>query len=88
MVCGSKPLCTKWEREMIRSPIGWLNDSIISAAQELILQQFPTMSDLQPTTFAQIMAFQVHRGEILHVEGCHWCTVSTVGCDDGVIQRV
>ena len=28
---------TKREREMIRSPVGWLNDSIISAAQKLIV---------------------------------------------------
>ena len=74
---------------LIRSPDGWLNDSIISAAQKLIVQQFPTMSGLQPTILAQIMAFQVHQGEfvqILHVEGCHWCTVSTVGCDSGVVN--
>ena len=60
---------------MIRSPIGWLNDSIISAAQKLIVQQFPTMSGLQPTTLAETMAFQVHRGEfvqMVHVDGCHW----------------
>ena len=68
---------------MIRSPIGWLNDGIISVVQMLILQQFPS---LQPTTLAEIMAFQVHRGEfvqILHVEGC---TVSNVDCDDGVVK--
>ena len=80
---------TNRDKELIHSPIGWLNDSIIIAAQDLIVQQSPNMSGLQPTTLGQIMAFQVHRGEfvqILHVEGCHWCTVSTVGCEDGVVN--
>lgn len=77
------------ERETIESPSGWLNDNIISAAQMLLLQQFPHMSGLQPPTLAQAMAFQVHRGEfvqILCVGNNHWCTVSNVGCDDGVVN--
>ena len=47
------------------------------------------MSGLQPSTLAQTMAFQVHRGQfvqILCVGGNHWCTVSNVGCDDGVVN--
>ena len=77
------------QRELINSPNGWLNNSIIFDAQLLILQQFPNISVLQPTTLAQTMSFEVHRGEfvqILHVEGCHWCAVSNVGCDDGVVN--
>ena len=77
------------ERETIESPSGWLNDNIISAAQMLLLQQFPLMSGLQPPTLAQAMAFQVHMGEfvqILCVGGCHWCTISNVGCDDGFVN--
>ena len=77
------------ERETIQSPSGWLNDNIISAAQMILLQQFPHMSGLQPPTLAQAMAFQVHRGEfvqILCVGDSHWCTVSNVGCDDGVVN--
>ena len=78
------------ERETIESPSGWLNDNVISAAQKLLLQQFPNMSGLQPPTLAQAMAFQVHRGEefvqILCVGDNHWCTVSNVGCDDGFVN--
>ena len=77
------------ERETIESPSGWLNDNVISAAQLLILQQFPHMSGLQPPTLAQTKAFQVHRGEfvqILCVGGNHWCTVSNVGCSEGVVN--
>ena len=74
---------------MVKSPTGWLNDNIISAAQMLMLQQFPNMSGLEPPTLAQAMAFQVHRGDfvqILNVRNCHWCTISNVGCDEGVVN--
>lgn len=57
---------THREQETIQSPSGWLNDSIIAAAQMLMLQHFPNMSGLQPLTLGQSMAFQVHRtSEIL-----------------------
>ena len=81
---------THGEREMIRSSDGWLDNGIISAAQLLMLQQFPHVSGLQPPTLAQPMAFQVHRGEfveILCVRNSHWCTVSNVGCDDSLMAQ-
>ena len=77
------------EQEIILSPIGWLNDSIISAAQMLMLQQFPHMTGLEPPTLAQTMAFQVHRGDfvqILNIRNCHWCTISNIGCEEGVVN--
>jgi hypothetical protein len=44
---------TNNDKELILSPSGWLNDSIISAAQKLMLQHFPLMSGLQPPTLHQ-----------------------------------
>ena len=47
------------------------------------------MSGLQPPTLVQTKAFQVHRGEfvqILCVGANHWCTVSNVGCSEGVVN--
>lgn len=46
-------------------------------------------SGLQPPTLAQAMAFDAHKGEfvqILCVRNSHWCTVSNVGCDNGVVN--
>ena len=77
------------ERALVVSPSGWLNDNIITAAQLIMLQQFPHISGLQPPTLQQTMAFDVHRGEfvqILNIRNSHWCTVSNVGCDDGVVN--
>ena len=56
---------TNNDKELILSPSGWLNDSIISAAQKLMLQHFPLMSGLQPPTLQHAWGFDVHR-EILY----------------------
>ena len=79
------------DKEIILSPSGWLNDSIISAAQKLmlILQHFPLMSGLQPPTLQHAWGFDVHRGDfvqILYVHNSHWSVISNIGCEDGVVN--
>ena len=77
------------DRDMILSPTGWFNDSIITAAQSLMLQDFPHMSGLQPSTLQETLSFDVPRSEfvqILHVRNSHWCVVSSVGCEAGVVN--
>jgi hypothetical protein len=88
-VCNVLYSLTNDDKEITLSPSGWLNDSIISAAQMLMLQHFPHMSGLQPPTLQQAWAFDVHRGEfvqILHIHNSHWCVVSNIGCEGGVIN--
>ena len=75
-------------REVL-SPSGWLSDSVIAAAQLLILQEFPHLSGLQDPILQQKLSFQVHRGEfvqIINVRNNHWCTVSNIGCNEGVVK--
>ena len=77
------------DRDVVFSPKGWLTDKIICAAQMLLLQFFPNMAGLQPPTLQKVFAFQVHSGEfvqIIHVRNNHWCVVSTVGCQSGVVR--
>ena len=77
------------DRELVLSHSGWLTDKIITAAQMLILQHFPNVAGLQPPTLQKVFAFQVHCGEfvqIINISNNHWCVVSTVGCDSGVIN--
>ena len=50
---------TNADKEIILSPSGWLNDSIISAAQKLMLQHFPHMPGLQPPTLQHAWGFNV-----------------------------
>ena len=87
----STPLYTLMveKKKEILSPAGWLSDTVITAAQQLILQQFPLMAGLQDPAVHQSLSFEVLRGEfvqIIIVGGCHWCTISNVGCDDGVVN--
>ena len=80
---------THRDREVVLSQTGWLTDEIICAAQMLLLQFFPNMEGLQPPTLQKVFAFQVHSGEfvqIIHVRKSHWCVVSAVGCESGVVH--
>ena len=80
---------THHDREVVASRTGWLNDNVIAAAQMLMLQYFPNMAGLQPLSLKKVFAFQVHSGEfvpIINVKNKHWCVVSTVGCDNGVVE--
>ena len=86
--CGCTIQCTFY-KQIILSPSAWLNDSIISAAQTLMLQHFPLMSGLQPPILQHAWGFDVHRGDfvqILHVHNNHWSVVSNIGCEDGVVK--
>ena len=77
------------DREVVLSPTGWLTDKIICAAQMILLQFFPNMAGLQPPVLQKVFQFHVHSGEfvqIMHVRNNHWCVVSTVGCESGVIR--
>jgi hypothetical protein len=76
-------------RELILSPDEWLTDEIITAAQELMHQHFPNMKGFQPPPLQKVYGFDVHREEfvqIIHVKGNHWCVVSTVGCEPGIVN--
>ena len=82
------PASATYEQEIF-SPDGWLSDTVIRAAQLFIFQEFPLMASLQDPTVHKSLSFQILRGEfvqIIFVGGCHWCTVSNIGCDDGVVS--
>ena len=77
------------KKQEVLSPDGWLSDTVIKAAQLLILQEFPHIAGLQDPAVHNSLSFQILRGEfvqIIFVGGCHWCTVSNIGCDDGVVN--
>ena len=77
------------DKAAVLSKEGWLSDSIITASQSLLLQEFPHISGLQPPILQQTSSFDVPKGEfvqILHVRSNHWCVVSNVGCDDHTVN--
>ena len=80
---------THGDREVVASRTGWLNDKVIAAAQMIMLQHFPSMAGLQPPALQRVFAFHVHCGafvQIINVTNNHWCVVSKVGCDSGVVN--
>ena len=47
------------------------------------------MADLQPPPLQKFFPFDVHCGEfvqIINVRNNHWCVVSTVGCEKGLVN--
>ena len=77
------------DREVVLSRSGLHTDKIICVAQMLLLQFFSNVAGLQHPTLQKVFAFRVHSGEfvqIIHVRNNHWCVVSTVGCQSGVVH--
>lgn len=77
------------DRETIQKPNGWLSDSVVSAGQSLLKQHFPNIAGLQPPVLQQRRVFNVHSNDfvqIINVENIHWCVVSNVGCQKGIVN--
>ena len=70
------------DRDILLSPTGWVTDSIINAAEQLLRQRFPQLPGLQDVALGQTMAFTIMTGEfvqILHTSRDHWLTISNIG---------
>ena len=77
------------DRDILLSPTGWLSDTIVNAAQQLLKQQFPELCGLQSVVLGLLLSFDIQRGEFLQIINTthqHWLTVSTIGLKHPVIQ--
>jgi len=64
-----------------------LTDAHMNAAQKLILHQFPTYQGLKNTLLKDSIGFWTNNYiQVLHCRGCHWITVSTIGCHPGEVD--
>ena len=64
-----------------------LTDCHISAANQMLLSQFPDVKGLQSTVLRQSASFKVTKPpfiQILHVGGNHWMTV--VAIDNNLVK--
>ena len=76
------------DREILLSAVGWLTDSIISAAQTLLKCQ-SSIPGFQHPCIAGTMEFEIQQKDfiqILHNGYGHWLTVSTIGCQEAEIK--
>ena len=66
---------------ILLSPVGWLNDSIITATQNLLKMQ-TSLRGFQSPMLGNTYGFNVQRDDfiqILHDGHGHWLTVSNIG---------
>ena len=71
---------------ILLSPVQWLNDSIINAAQ-MLLHKACDKSGFQNTQLGKRLMFEpIQHGasfiQILHVDSTHWITVTNVACNN------
>ena len=82
---------THSDRDVLLNPLGWLNDRIIDASQNLLMKQFPYIPGLQNTVLGMTLSFKIHNGEFLQIINTsyqHWLTVSTIGIKNPAEVRV
>ena len=68
--------------EILLNPCGWLNSSLIAAAQILMKERYEGVAGLQDPCYGQCMVFKVVASgfvQILHNGKNHWLTVTNIG---------
>ena len=71
------------DRDILLDPVGWLNTSLIAAAQFMLIEEHGHMGALQDPILAKGMKFTVEDGEfvVLHDGHGHWLTVTNIGAE-------
>ena len=80
---------TQAEYDIIESPTGWLDCSIIQEAHILLKQLNPMIEGFQKTALGPARNFDVVTSEfvqILHTGNQHWVCTSSVGCLPGIVN--
>ena len=79
---------SKFDREALLNPIGWLTDSIIDAAQRL-LKEISPVPGLESVACGLTMSFSIQRGDfvqILNTGKGHWVTAASIGAPPCVVR--
>lgn len=78
----------EFDKKVLLDPVGWLNDSIINAAQELLQKQFPGLGSLQDVALGVGMNFKIQSGDFVQIlhSNDHWLTVSSIGLQHPNVQ--
>ena len=75
--------------DLIESPTGWLENTIIQYAQVLLRKVNPALSGFQRTSLGVYLNFDKVDGDfvqILHAGGNHWVCTSSIGCEKGFVN--
>ena len=75
------------DRKILQKKTGWLNDTIIDSAMNLLQYQFPDLEGFQSCTLAVQLDIERHQKLFIqiinrspHTKGTHWLTVSNINC--------
>ena len=78
------------DKQILRDPSAWLTDNLIDAGQILLRKQYgDRVSGLQDVVKARTLSMDVEPDEfiqILNKSDSHWFTISTIGCQPGVVN--
>ena len=80
---------TQAEFDIIASPNGWLDCTIIQEAQILLKSINPNIEGFQRPTLGPVRQFDVMTAEfiqLLHVNGNHWVCLASIGCPPGHVN--
>lgn len=87
--CKSLGKLTQFEFDIIASPNGWLDCTIIQEAQILLKIINPNIEGFQRPTLGPVKQFDVMTAEfiqLLHVNGNHWVCMTSIGCPPGDVN--
>lgn len=77
------------EFDLIASPTGWLDCSIVHEAQLLLQKINPNIEGFQRPTLGPVRQFDTMTSEfiqLLHVGNNHWVCLTSIGCPPGEVQ--
>lgn len=78
------------DRDILTSAGEWLNDNLISAAQQLIKKEYPYINGLQNPILQRSMTFEIMESkafvQCLNLLNNHWLTISTLGCPPDTVR--
>ena len=77
------------EYDLIMSPTGWLDGTIIHEAQTILRQVNSSIRGFQRPTLGPIRQFDIMTGDfiqILNINNNHWVCVSSIGCPPGHVN--
>ena len=77
------------EYDLIMSPTGWLDGTIIHEAQTILRQVNSSIRGFQRPTLGPIKQFDIMTGDfiqILNINNNHWVCVSSIACPPGHVN--
>ena len=84
-ICNDVIKLSTADRDILLNPVGYLNDSIIAAAQDLLKNKSVSQGGFQDTVLGLTCNFQIETEEFVQIlfnGRNHWLVISTVGAVD------